>query len=59
MFCWENLDSGIHGCYFDTYLNIAAYQIHPFMAKVFPYCNSFFQQDKVPCDTAKLVQEWL
>ncbi|MCI4375370.1 hypothetical protein PGIGA_G00108680 [Pangasianodon gigas] len=61
MFCWETLCPGI---YVDvtltrtTYLNIVADQIHPFIATVSPNGSGLFQQDNVPCYTAKIVQEW-
>ncbi|MCI4382560.1 hypothetical protein PGIGA_G00016250 [Pangasianodon gigas] len=58
MFCWETLSQGIHvdvTLTRTTYLNIIA---DPFMATVFPNGSSLFQQDNVPCHTAKIVQEW-
>ena len=41
------------------YLNIIANQVHPFMAAVHPSANEFLQQDNVPCNKVRIVQEWL
>ncbi|GBO32268.1 hypothetical protein AVEN_135357-1 [Araneus ventricosus] len=41
-----------------NYLNIIAYQLHPYMAFVFPTGNGIFQQDNAPCDKARIVLEW-
>lgn len=62
MFCWEtlgpviNLDAALT-C--NTYVDILADQVHPFMEAVFPDGSGLFQQDNAPCHTAKMVQEWL
>ncbi|KAJ8271951.1 hypothetical protein COCON_G00108100 [Conger conger] len=61
MFFWETMTPVIHvGVTLTpaTYLNIVAYQVHPFMATVFPDGCGLFQQDNAPCHTAKIVQEW-
>ncbi|XP_053480566.1 intraflagellar transport protein 122 homolog isoform X3 [Ictalurus furcatus] len=61
MFCLESLGPGI---YVDvtltrtTYQNIAADQVHPFMATVFPNSSGLFQLDNALCYTAYIVQEW-
>ncbi|MCJ8744457.1 hypothetical protein PDJAM_G00118960 [Pangasius djambal] len=60
MFCWETLGPGIHvdvALTRATRLNIAADQVHPFMAAVFTNGSGLFQQDNAPCHTAKNVQE--
>ncbi|MCI4388573.1 hypothetical protein PGIGA_G00087550 [Pangasianodon gigas] len=61
MFCWETLGPVIHVDVTLTrtiYLNIAADQVHPFMATVFPNGSGLFQQDNAPCHSAKIVQAW-
>ena len=65
MFCWETLLLGngpaIHvdiNLTRVTSLNIAADQVHPFMAMVFPDGSGLFQQDNAPCHTTHIVQEW-
>ncbi len=58
MFCWETLSPGISvdvTLTRTTYLKIV---VHPFMATVIPDGSGLFQQDNVPCHTAKIVQEW-
>ncbi|GFW12286.1 transposable element Tcb2 transposase [Trichonephila clavipes] len=41
-----------------AYLNIIAYQLHPYIASVFPDGNGMFQEDNPPCQKAKIVLEW-
>ena len=56
MFCWETWGPGIDVDVTltpNTYLNIVADQVHPFMAKVFPDGSGLFQQDKVSSHKAK------
>ena len=60
MFCWETLALAIHvdvSLTRVTYLDIAADQVHPFMAMVFPDGSGLFQQDNAPCQTAHIVRE--
>ncbi|GFU71880.1 transposase domain containing protein [Trichonephila clavipes] len=40
------------------YLNIIAYQLHPYMASDSPVGNEMFQQDNASCHKAKIVLEW-
>lgn len=61
MFCSVTLGSDIHvdvtlTC--TTYLNNRVDLLHLFTAMVFPNVNGLFQQDNVPCYTAKVVQEY-
>ncbi|KAG7329195.1 hypothetical protein KOW79_007369 [Hemibagrus wyckioides] len=41
-----------------TYLNVAADEVHPLVAAVFPNDSGFFQQNIAAYHTAKIVQEW-
>lgn len=41
-----------------THLNTVAEKEHPFTATLLPKGNDPFQQNIVPCHTAKIVQEW-
>ncbi|GBO44314.1 hypothetical protein AVEN_150192-1 [Araneus ventricosus] len=41
-----------------NYLNIIAYQLHPYLAFVFPTGNGIFQQDNAPCHKVRIVLEW-
>uniref|UniRef100_A0A3B1JRE4 Transposase Tc1-like domain-containing protein n=1 Tax=Astyanax mexicanus TaxID=7994 RepID=A0A3B1JRE4_ASTMX len=60
-FCWDTLgpviavDASLTS---DSYLDIVAEQVPPFMGMVFPDGSGFFQQDNAPCHTADCVQEW-
>lgn len=61
MFYWATLFPGIHAdvtLTHNTYLNIVADQVYPFMGTVFPDCIGLTQQDNIPCHTLKIFQEW-
>ncbi len=61
MFCKETLGPAIHvnvTLTRTTYLSIIADHGHPFMETVFSGGCGLFQQDNVPCNKAKMVQEW-
>ncbi len=40
------------------YLNIVVDKVHPFIAIVFPDGDGLYQQDNVPCYTARIIKEW-
>lgn len=61
---WEILSPSIHVDItlthrHTTYLKIAADQIHPLMAMMFHDDSGLFQQDKAPCNTAKIYRNGL
>ncbi|KAF3698668.1 Transposable element Tc1 transposase [Channa argus] len=61
IFCWETIGPCIHvdtTLPRTTYLNTVADQVHTFMAKLFPDGSGLFQQDNVPCQKAKIGQEF-
>nr|KAF6355158.1 hypothetical protein mMyoMyo1_011357 [Myotis myotis] len=41
-----------------TYLSIVADQVHPIMLMAYPNGDGVFQQDNVPCHSARIVHEW-
>ncbi|CAN9501504.1 unnamed protein product [Ophioblennius macclurei] len=61
MFCWDTLGPALHvdsGLDPQSYLDIVADHVHPFMGVMFPEGGGLFQQDNAPCYVADSVQRW-
>lgn len=61
MFCWETLGPVVHvddTLTQNSYINVLADHVHPFMNSVFPDGSGYFQQDSTTCCTSDSVQEW-
>ncbi len=41
-----------------AYLSIVAEHVHPFMTKVYPSSDGYFQQDNAPCHKAQIISDW-
>ncbi len=41
-----------------VYLSIVADHVHPFMTKVYPSSDGYFQQDNAPCHKALIISDW-
>ncbi len=61
IFSWHTLGPLVpieHRLYATAYLSIVADHVHPFMTKVCPSSDGYFQQDNAPCHKAQIISDW-
>ncbi len=60
-FSWHTLGPLVpteHRLNATAYLSIAADNVHPFMTKVYPSSDGYFQKDNAPCHKAQIISDW-